>query len=134
MGPKATVHFVDTIISLTKAKRDQDHVRMIINNDPTVPDRTAHLLGEGPSPLPALLQMAHHLERSGANLLVMPCNTAHAFLPALEAAVNIPFLNMVKITATAAAQHFPKPQKIALLATRGTVLSGIYQQAFREQQ
>ena len=107
---------------------------MIINNDPTVPDRTAHLLGKGPSPLPALLQIAHNLERSGVNLLVMPCNTAHAYLPALETAITIPFLNMIKITAVSSARRFSNRQKIALLATQGAVLSGIYQQAFREQQ
>lgn len=133
MGPKATIDFVDTLLSLTEARADQDHVRMFIDSNPTVPDRTAHLLGEGSSPLPHLLQMARQLEKGGASLLVMPCNTAHAYFSELEKAVDIPFLDMIRVTAASVAQRFSVGRTVGLLATRGTIRAGLYQRALLDQ-
>ena len=79
MGPAATVHFMGRVLALNPARSDQDHVRLIVDNNGAVPDRNAAIRGEGPSPGPVLAAMARGLQAAGARVLVMPCNTAHAF-------------------------------------------------------
>ena len=96
MGPEATVEVMRQIIRRTPARDDADHVRMLVDNNPKVPSRIAFLLeGGAVDPAPSLVSMARGLERSGATMLAMPCNTAHAFAPAIRDAVNIPFIDMI---------------------------------------
>ena len=84
MGPEATVEIFERIVNGTPAKTDQDHLRMIIDNNPGIPDRTAAILKKGPDPLPALIRSAQVLQQAGADFLVIPCNTAHYWLPKLR--------------------------------------------------
>ena len=79
MGPDATVDFMSSVIAFTEATLDQDHARMLVDNNPAVPCRQQALLGDGEDPGPVLAGMARGLEKAGADFLVMPCNTAHAF-------------------------------------------------------
>jgi aspartate racemase len=96
MGPEATVELMRQVIRRTPASDDSDHVRMLVDNNPKVPSRIAFLLEGGSiDPTPTLVSMARGLERSGATLLAMPCNTAHAFAPAIRDAVGIPFIDMI---------------------------------------
>jgi aspartate racemase len=96
MGPEATVELMRQIIRRTPARDDADHVRMLVDNNPKVPSRIAYLLEGGDvDPAPTLVSMARGLERSGATMLAMPCNTAHAFAPAIRDAVGIPFVDMI---------------------------------------
>ena len=91
MGPEATVELMRQIIRRTPASDDRDHVRMLVDNNPKVPSRIAFLLDGGTVvPTATLVRMAQGLERSGATVLAMPCNTAHAFAPAIRDAVGIP--------------------------------------------
>src|SRR2546428_7813554 len=78
MGPLATADFYAKLVRLTPARTDQDHLRVIIDSNPQVPDRTRGLRGEGPDPTPALVATARGLERAGADLIAIPCNSAHA--------------------------------------------------------
>lgn len=130
MGPEATVDFVRTVIRLTPATRDQDHIPMLIHHNPAIPDRTAHLLGTGPSPLSTLREMLWCLEKAGADFLVMPCNTAHSYFDELQASTRLPMLNMIELTAREAAAHFPNGELLVLMATNGTQRTGLYQDAF----
>lgn len=125
MGPLATVRFYEIFIRATPARRDQDHPRVVIEADPSIPDRTAHLRGQGPDPAPALALAARRLEQAGCDLLVMPCNTAHAYASQIAAAVSIPLLNWVDVAAEEAARHSSGP--VGVLATDGTLLAGLYQ-------
>ncbi|NLG85899.1 MAG: aspartate/glutamate racemase family protein [Firmicutes bacterium] len=127
MGPAATIQFMHLVVSLTPAKCDQDHIRMLVDMNPAIPDRTAAILGQGPSPVPELVKSAQLLEQAGATFLVFPCNTAHYFLPQVQPQISIPILNMIEETAAYIKEQGIK--KIALLATDGTVQTGIYQQA-----
>lgn len=127
MGPAATIQFMHLVVSLTPAQRDQDHIRMLVDMNPAIPDRTAAILGQGPSPVPELVKSARLLEQAGATFLVFPCNTAHYFLPQVQAQINIPILNMIEETAAYIGER--GMNKIALLATDGTVQTGLYQQA-----
>lgn len=77
MGPEATVELYRSIVSITPAKKDQDHFRILIDNNPKIPDRTAAILGRGSDPFPDLLESARILEQAGASFLIIPCNTAH---------------------------------------------------------
>lgn len=139
MGPAATVDFFRRIVQATfrrivqatPAKRDQDHLHVLIDNDPSVPDRTRAVAGEGTDPGPRLAAMAVRLERAGADVLVMPCNTAYSFAGAVTAAVGIPLLDWPLIAIENGVAGGAK--RIGLLATDGTVASRIYEQALRRQ-
>ena len=129
MGPLATVDFYAKLVRLTPAHADRDHLRVIIDSNPKIPDRTAGLTGEGPDPTPALVATARGLERAGADLIAIPCNSAHAYLPAIRSAVAIPVLDIMHEVAAAVATFTPRPRAVGLLATPGTIRAGLYHRA-----
>ncbi len=131
VGPEATAELFRRIIRSTCAGADQEHVPVIIFNDPSIPDRTAAILGRGPSPAPALRRAARRLAAAGADFIVIPCNTAHYYLPAIRRAVRVPVLDMPAAAAAYVAEHYPGVRRVGLLATTGTLRTRIYQQAFR---
>ena len=126
VGPSATVDFLDKIIRNTPATSDQDHIRMIVDHDPTIPDRTAYLLGEGTDPTASILAACKRLETYGADLMAIPCNTAHAFIEPIQRQLSIPIINMLLETAQYIDDHHGKVKTIGLLATNGTLKSRIY--------
>ena len=128
MGPLATVDLYRKIIELTPATSDQEHLHVIIDANPAIPDRTAALLYGGPDPVPAIVESARRLEQAGADVLVMPCHTAHAFLPAITDAVAIPLISMVDET-VAAVRLVAPGEPVGILATEGTIAVGLYQHA-----
>ncbi len=132
MGPEATADLYMRIIRATPAKRDQDHPRVIIYSNSKVPDRTAAILGTGPSPLPELIRAGKRLEEAGADFIIIPCNTAHYFIEPLQKELRVPILNMIKLSAGRARSLYPKIRKAGLLATDGTVKSGLYSAAYEE--
>jgi aspartate racemase len=127
MGPAATVEFLARLVRATPATRDEDHLHVITDSDPKIPSRTAAILHGGPSPASRLCAIARGLERAGAQLLAMPCNTAHAYLDAMRAAVEIPILDM---PAEAAARA--DVDQVGLLATEAAVRIRLYDKAFLE--
>ncbi|NEX92127.1 amino acid racemase [Caulobacter sp. 17J65-9] len=129
-GPAATVDFFDRVLKATPASRDQDHLRLIIDNNPLAPDRNAAIAGTGPSPGPALAAMAQGLERAGADFLVMPCNTAHAFQAEIEAATRLPFVSLISETVKATRAERPDARRVGVLATSGCLTAGLYPKAF----
>jgi len=126
VGPSATVDFMDKIIRHTPASRDQDHIRMIVDHDPTIPDRTAYLLGEGADPTASILAACKRLEAYGADLIAIPCNTAHAFVEPIQRDLTIPIINMLLETAQCVEDQHGGVKTIGLLATNGTLKSRIY--------
>jgi len=114
MGPEATVALYKRILDRTPAKRDQDHLRVIIDSNPKIPDRTAAIVGKGESPLPMMTEGVRNLERVGADFLIIPCNTAHHWLSELRKAVSIPIIDMVGETAAAVAAHTPLTESRAV--------------------
>lgn len=129
MGPLATQQFYETVIRLTDARRDQEHLPIVVEGDPTIPDRTAFLLGEGPDPRPALRAAAMNLKAAGATFLVMPCNTASAFEDDIHEAVALPLIPWVGTAVVAAVAASSGP--VGVLATSGTIAAGIYHSALR---
>ncbi|MFH1572493.1 MAG: amino acid racemase [Acidobacteriota bacterium] len=130
MGPEATVDFYREIIRCTPAEKDQDHIPVLIYSNPEVPERTQAILEGGESPLPYILRTAQVLEQAGAGILTMPCNTAHYYFSHIQAGVAIPILNMIEETLRRFRALFPDGSRVGLLATTGTVRSGIYQGVF----
>ena len=132
MGPEATIDLFYKIIKFTPAEKDQDHLRIIIDNNPKIPDRTAAILGKGEDPLPALRETAQNLEKAGADFIIIPCNTAHYFLSSIQESVNIPVLNMIEETAKETKKRISQIKKVGLLASIGVYRSGIYHQHFKK--
>ena len=131
MGPLATADLFRKIVLLTDADRDNDHIRVYIDDNASIPDRTAAILDGGPDPLPAMTDSLRKLEACGADCIIMPCNTAHYFLPQLQALTKVPFLSMLEATAVSCAARFPG-RTAAVLATKGTLAAGLYQAALEQ--
>jgi len=131
LGPLATVAFYATVVRETEAARDQDHLHVLIDSDPSVPDRTAFLLGRGGDPRPRLKEIGHRLKAAGAEVLVMPCNTANVWRAEISEAVGLPVVPWVETALEAVREVGGSPT--ALLATSGTVASGVYQRVAAQQ-
>lgn len=123
LGPEATVECYKSIIDQTPAKNDQEHLHILIDNNPKIPDRTKAILKGGSSPVPKMKTSARRLQVAGADFLIIPCNTAHYFLEKIEKAIEIPILNMVQATVN----ELTDATSAGLLATSGTIKTGLYQ-------
>lgn len=130
MGPLATADLFQKIIRLTDANRDQDFPHIVVDCNTDIPDRTAAILSGGENPVPQLVRSAHTLEAGGADVLIMPCNTAHWFYEALCKETNLPVLHMLRLTA----EHldYEGVGTVGLLATDGTIQTGIYETLFAD--
>ncbi|NIQ06728.1 MAG: amino acid racemase [Candidatus Korarchaeota archaeon] len=125
MGPEATIDFMEKVLNFTQAKKDQDHIRMVVVSDPKTPDRTNAILRGGESPVPWLKKNSRILENAGADLIAIPCNTAHYWLEEIRNSVDIPVLDMVKETAVYLKKRNMK--KVGLLSTTATAKLRLYQ-------
>lgn len=126
LGPMAGVYFYQMLIEHTPARRDQDHIDVVLSGRATTPDRTAYILGQSDEdPFSIMEQDAQNLVRYGATLISIPCNTAHYFYDRLARSLTVPVLNMVEETVLAAKGMGCR--KLGILATSGTVDSHTYQ-------
>jgi len=130
LGPWATLDFFEKLLRESPARRDQDHFRILIDDNPKIPDRTPAILGRGEDPTPALIATARNLERAGASFLVIPCNTAHAFYEPIQAAVSIPVLHIMEEVAAAARSEVKDLTTVGVLATIGTLHAQLYHRVF----
>ncbi|MEU5591715.1 amino acid racemase [Streptomyces sp. NPDC020298] len=128
MGPAATADFYAKLVATTPGSSDQDHLRTVIWSDPTIPDRTEALLGDGPDPTPWLVDGSRVLREAGATLIAIPCNTAHAFVPRIAGHVGLPIVHMIGEVARHLTTLSPRIHTAGLLATTGTVRAGLYQE------
>lgn len=128
MGPMATVDFMAKLVAATPASCDQDHPGVLVLQASDIPDRTRAILGQGPDPLSAMLAGLRRLEAAGATHLAMPCNTAHHWHAALQAATQRPILHIVDAVAAVLAAQGCRGGTVGLLATDGTLRAGIYPQ------
>ena len=127
MGPEATVNCYSRIISNTPAKTDQEHLRVIIDSNPKVPDRTAAIIAEGESPVPILVAGCRSLQKAGAEFIIIPCVSAHFFLDEIQKQVTLPILSIFDaVTETIRGDH-PKIKTVGLMGTTGTINGGLFQ-------
>ncbi len=129
LGPLATIEFMHQVMAATVAEVEQEHADLIVSQRSSTPDRTAAILGQGPSPAPVMAADARNLEAAGAEFIVIPCNTASSFIGAVEAAVSVPVVSIVEETVAEARRRLPQTRTIGLMATDGTVRSGVYEEA-----
>ena len=128
MGPMATVECFRMIVENTMSSNDQDHIRILIDNNTCVPDRTKAILDNGDSPVPYLVDSANKLKSIGADFVIIPCNTSHYFIDEIKDKCSIYILNMIEETAKFIREK--KIKKVGLLATTGTVKGKIYEKVF----
>ncbi|MGM9944888.1 MAG: aspartate/glutamate racemase family protein [Lysinibacillus sp.] len=132
VGPLATMLIGEMIVRRTKAEKDQEHVHTIIDNDTSIPDRTAYILDNTKeNPVPYLQRDAKKLAEYGAGVICIPCNTAHSFYEELQATTSVPVLHMIRETAKRAKELGAK--RVGILATDGTLTTKVYQTALEEQ-
>jgi aspartate racemase len=129
MGPEATIDFMSKVIAMTPARKDQDHIRMIVDHNPKVPNRQAAILDGGEDPATELVEMVRRLEKAGADFLVMVCNSAHAFLEPLRDATSLPFISIIDVTIGEIKEKYPEARHAGVLATDGLLAAGMYQEA-----
>jgi aspartate racemase len=130
MGPEATAYFFHLLIKNTKAAYDQEHIPILIWNNPQIPPRTDAILQNGKSPLPLLLEGIRILEKGGAGMIVMPCITAHYYAPQLQARAKVPFVNLLDESLGYAKKYIPGIKKAGLVASSGTVASKLFHKTF----
>ena len=131
MGPEATVDLMHRIIHLTPVTDDIDHIHVLVDNNPKIPSRIKALIeGNGEDPAPCMIKMAQGLEEQGADFLAMPCNTAHHYYSRIAEAVNVPFMNMVELTADHVKSAQPNIKKIGLLASSALQIIHLYEPWF----
>lgn len=127
MGPEATILLQQRLLGTVQAQDDADHLPLLIDMNPQVPSRIAHLIdGTGADPSPVLADMARGLERSGATALAMPCNTAHHYAGQIEQAISIPFLHMVDLSIEQAARALPDGGCLGILASPAMRKAGVF--------
>lgn len=133
MGPSATCDFFKKIIDLTPATKDQEHLHIIIDNNVSIPDRTAYILGNGENPTTELKKSAERLEVMGADYIAIPCNTAHYFYDSIkETLKNAKVLNMIEETAIYIKENIKGQNTFLLLATKGTYKADVYSKVFNK--
>jgi aspartate racemase len=132
MGPEATVELMHRVTVRTRAEDDEDHVHLLVESNPKIPSRIAHLIeGTGRDPLPEILRVARNLQGAGADALAIPCNTAHHYAEQVQAAVTIPLLHMVKLAVARIAAANPQA-RVGLLASTAVHRVGVYERALAE--
>ncbi len=131
MGPEATVDFYHKIVNHTVASIDQEHIDIIILNHASIIDRTYALKnGLEQVLINSLLEDIRIMENLNVKNIAIPCNTCHTILDKVQSFTNIPIINMVEETVKYIVDNRKNYKKIGLMATDGTVLSGMYQNWF----
>ena len=130
LGPEATLDFFGKILAHSHAKTDQEHIHLIIANNPKTPNRNDAIAGRGPSPAPALAEMARSLERAGADFVVMACNTAHAFESDIRAALTKPFVSLIDEVVSGVQRVHSDAKRVGILVTQGSLDANIFGPAF----
>ena len=115
MGPAATLEFLTRLQAYTPVEKDQDHIRVIADINPRVPDRNVPGANAGA----VLAEMAGALSGAGAQVLAMPCNTAHADAGLIQRASGLPLVDMIGLAAEAAQRT--GAMRAGVLGTKGAL-------------
>jgi aspartate racemase len=133
MGPAATLDLMRRVLAKTPAQDDQDHIHLIVESNPKIPSRIAHLIeATGADPTPELIRIAVNLQRAGAEALAIPCNTAHAYAHSIRRAVSIPLLDMVQLSVDQIASS-RRVARVGLLASSAVLATELYGKSFASQ-
>jgi len=126
LGPMATAHFLTLITRMSEAKKDQDHIEIILHSRPVIPDRSAYITGASDlNPEPDLIEIGQSLVTMGAEILAIPCFTAHYFIDAIRNATGIPIIDAIDEVTSYLSEA--KIKKVGIHATDGVVYGRLYQ-------
>lgn len=131
MGPLATVDFMEKLVRLTPATRDQDHIPMLVASLPHTHDRSSAILGRGRDPLPQLLEGIDLLNHAGVGVIAIPCNSSHHWFAQLSERSEAPLLHIAEASVMAVPRL--STMRVAIFATRGALFSGFYQRSLHGQ-
>jgi len=124
MGPAATVDLMARLIAATPVECEADHLRLLVDCNPHVPNRNEALASTGEYPADALVAMAQGLERQGADLLAIACNSAYAWAAEIRAGTGVPLVSMIDATV---AMIPAGARRIGLLAADACLHARLYQ-------
>lgn len=124
MGPAAAAEFLRLLADGAPARSDAEHPRLLMLSEPGIPDRSDGILGTGADPLSAIRGALMRLIEWGADVLAVPCNTAHHFIDRFRGDLTVPLVHIVEATVGAARRR--SPEGAWLLSTSGTRASGLY--------
>jgi len=130
MGPEATAYMYSLIIKHTQVKKDQDHIRIFIYSNPEIPPRTDAVLKQGSSPVPFLFEGIQRLKNAGVDFVILPCITAHYFMPEVLAQIDIPFLSLLDESLIWTKENISDLKKVGLLSSTGTQISKLFHGKF----
>lgn len=129
LGPMATALFMQMVTEMTDAEVDQEHIEMLIHSCPQIPDRTSYILDHAKAdPKPEMIRVGQGLAAQGADLIAIPCITANYFYTELEEGIRIPIINAIQETHRYLTER--NIHSVGLMATSGTVESGLFQKEF----
>ena len=132
LGPMATVYFLQMVTQMSQAGTDQEHMEILLHSNPRIPDRTGYILDQSrESPLPMMVQAAKGLADQGAELIAIPCVTAHYFRKQLEEILQIPVIDAPGETALCLKEA--GISRVGIMATDGTITCGLVQDALAKQ-
>ncbi|MHC0037726.1 cysteate racemase [Pseudoneobacillus sp. C159] len=130
MGPEATIDIFQRIVRATNAKKDGDHLRIMVDNNPKIPSRQDAILKGTEDPGPMLAVTAQNLEKAGADMIIICANTAHHYYDVIQDAVSIKVLHIIEETAIEMKQTQPTIKKVGVLATSGAMKVNVFQRSF----
>lgn len=127
MGSDATVDFFGKVVAATPASSDQQHLRIVVDCDPGIPDRSSHIMGQGPDPLPRMIAVGKRLAEAGTTIGAVASITAHAYFKGLCAALPFPFLNAFEELSKLMVKRYSGAKRIGALSTSGAIKAGLYE-------
>ena len=131
LGPMATAFFMQMVIEMTEAETDQEHIEMLIHNCPSIPDRTSYILGKSKeNPGTPMAAIGRKLADNGADVIAIPCITANYFYRQLSQEIPVPIINIIEETTRYLVEQ--SIHTVGLMATDGTVQSGLFQQSLQQ--
>lgn len=130
MGAHTTPRFMEDVIELTDVEKDQDHIEMSVVHDPTIPDRTRAIIGEGEDPVSYLRDDVRKLDEIGADLIAVPCNTFHYFHSDVQSITDTRVIHMIDEVVKYLEEI--GIDSVGLLATDGTITSGLYHDPIKD--
>lgn len=131
LGPMATAYFFQLVTQMSYAECDQEHMETIIYSKPNIPDRTKYILNRNEkNPLQDIIEVGNVLKSSGAEVIAIPCITAHFFHNEIVSALELPIIHAIEETASYLKAR--NITKVGIMATDGTIQSGLFQKTFQD--
>jgi aspartate racemase len=133
MGPLASAEFMVKLVQATPAQRDQEHFPTTLDSSPQIPDRPASIFGNGPDPMPAIVEVIRRLESVGCVLIAMPCNTVHHWYDQIADQTALPVVHIADAVGARLREHAPNSRRVGVLGARVTSQLGIYSKRLGEE-